>query len=63
MTIITERVIRATGKLDRSISELVVLSKLYLDDADWQTLKHHAIDMQAAANAILVRYAKRTKSS
>ncbi len=49
-----------TGRLDRVLSEMVLLSKnLHLDESDWQTLKHHAEDMQAAGESILERYIKR----
>ena len=57
----TEKVISATGRLDRIISELVLLAKegdplLVCDEADWQTLKHHAEDMSAASELILRRF-------
>lgn len=52
-------VVETTGKLDRLLSEMVLLSKSWLDEPDWQTLKHHAEDMELAAQAIMKRYNER----
>lgn len=43
------------GRLDRIISEMKIWSKVYdsLDDADQQTVKHHAEDMMAMGNHVL----------
>ena len=46
-----------TGKLDRCISEMKVWAKRaeagYLDEADVQTIKHHAEDMKAMGDYVL----------
>lgn len=47
-------VVRMIGTLDRCISEMMVMAKhrhLY-DEADLQTLKHHAEDCVSAGNKI-----------
>lgn len=51
------------GKLDRSLSEMMLLGKGVnaLDDADVQTLKHHAEDMVGAGQAILARVQARSR--
>ena len=43
-----------TGKLDRNISELILVSKNYLsfDEADRQTLKHHLEDLDTAVKTV-----------
>lgn len=42
------------GRLDRDLSELMIAVKdPQTDDANLQTLKHHAEDMVAAGNRIL----------
>lgn len=41
------------GKLDRALSELKLLSKQQLDEADRQTLKHHAEDCVLLGSYIL----------
>jgi hypothetical protein len=51
-----------TGKLDRLISEMILLSKSELDEPDWQTLKHHAMDMRDAGLTILNRFGLRYDS-
>ena len=42
-----------TGKMDRSISEMIMLAQSTSDDVTKQTLKHHAEDMILAGKAIL----------
>lgn len=46
-------VIVTIGTLDRCLSELLVLAKSDLSEADRQTLKHHAEDMQGVAEKML----------
>ena len=41
------------ARLDRSLSEFVLMKKYELDEANRQTMKHHAEDLHAAADAIL----------
>jgi hypothetical protein len=48
------------GRLDRDISELMLAAKdPTTDDADWQTLKHHAEDIVAAGERVLTLYRER----
>jgi hypothetical protein len=52
------------GELDRVLSLLMGYAKGIngrLNDADWQTLKHHVEDMQAAAGRIKQLYDERWK--
>lgn len=51
-----EKFDRMIGQLDRVLSQMVLLVRdndFVLDDPNRQTLKHHAEDMQAAAEKIL----------
>lgn len=41
------------GKLDRVLSEMIVLSETELDLADQQTMKHHAEDLMGVGTKIL----------
>lgn len=41
------------GRLDRILSEFLLLSEGPLDDADWQTIKHHAGDLIGVGNKAL----------
>ncbi len=41
------------GRLDRLLSEFLVLAESELDEADRQTLKHHADDLIGVGNAAL----------
>ena len=41
------------GRLDRILSEFLLLSQLALDQADLQTIKHHAGDLIGVGNKAL----------
>lgn len=41
------------GRLDRLLSEFLLLSESPLDKADWQTVKHHANDLIGVGNKAL----------
>lgn len=41
------------GRLDRLLSEFLLLAKTPLDEADHQTIKHHAEDLIGVGNAAL----------
>ena len=43
------------GRLDRLLSEFLVAVDDDLDEADWQTMKHHADDLIGVGNAALER--------
>jgi hypothetical protein len=54
------------GRLDRVLSELVNYAKGkngIMDEENKQTLKHHAEDMQAAAECILNKIGKDVEST
>lgn len=57
----TLSVVETTGKLDRLLSEMILLAKSELDEPDWQTLKHHAEDMELAAKKVLELYSYRAE--
>lgn len=46
-------IIRSVGQLDRSLSELKILSEQNLDQADFQTVKHHAEDCIGLGKKVL----------
>lgn len=48
-----ERVALAIGRLDRALSELKVLAQSDLDEADLQTVKHHAEDCVGLGTRVL----------
>jgi hypothetical protein len=43
----------AIGRLDRALSELKVLAQSDLDEADLQTVKHHAEDCVGLGTRVL----------
>lgn len=43
------------GRLDRLLSELMIVAKQQLDEANRQTLKHHAEDIEAVCAVIRKR--------
>jgi hypothetical protein len=43
------------GRLDRLLSEFLVQAECKMDEADWQTIKHHAEDLIGVGNAALKR--------
>lgn len=45
------------GRLDRLLSEFLVVAETDLDEADLQTIKHHADDLIGVGNAALKRIA------
>ncbi len=48
------------GRMDRGLSEMLYFAKRDgLDEMDWQTLKHHAEDMQGAAKKVLDLFQKK----
>ena len=47
------------GRLDRLLSEFLLLTEKPIDEADAQTLKHHADDLIGVGNAALNKLRKR----
>lgn len=46
------------GRLDRLLSEFLLLTESPIDVADWQTLKHHADDLIGVGNKALATLEK-----
>lgn len=53
---------RLIGKMDRLLSESIIMSSCLLDLADEHTLKHHAEDMIGAGKKILSNLAATKKA-